>query len=88
MIASQWLTKTPHLSDFRGTGFPLPTDSNSGPIVERSLHGLQRARENQSLREAKHAGAERRAVVDRLREHYQTYRMPHLLRAHREPFQL
>ena len=87
MIVFQWLTKTPRLSDLRAM-FPLPADLRSGPIVERSLHGLQRAQENQSLREAKHAGAERRAVVDRVREHYQTYRMPSILRAHREPFKL
>ncbi len=87
MIPYKWLAPTPHMSDLQGT-FPLPRDSPSGPIVTRSLHEAQRAEEIQSLREAKHAGAERRAVVDRVRHHYGTYRMQGILRAHREPFAL
>ena len=88
MIPYRWLSQSPHLSDLQGTGFVVPRSSSSGEIVARSLHEAQRAEEIQGLREAKHAGTERRAAVKRVRHHYGTYRMPGILRAHREPFAL
>ena len=88
MIPYRWLSQSPHLSDLQGTGFVVPRSSSSGEIVARSLHEAQRAEEIQGLGEAKHAGTERRAAVERVRQHYGTYRMPGILRAHREPFAL